>query len=220
MALQACHECGHQVSSEATACPSCGAPVPRPMMLPGEYLHRITGNPNPTSEQIQSAGRLWKLGGWTVAWFAVGATVIAIAAPKTVTTPAPSPPQTDVAAPSPPPHNYSRMYGNSYAYPFVPKLSDRRQGLTSRDMQPILVEYYGERAGSVRFAIYAPENVGRPIQYECPHPLTQCESDAGWTDVRPGTILEAILQDAANGYLKTPPPMPSLRLPPTRPASS
>lgn len=25
MALQACHECAHQVSTEATKCPNCGA---------------------------------------------------------------------------------------------------------------------------------------------------------------------------------------------------
>lgn len=30
MALTPCHECGSQVSTEATACPRCGAPVRRP----------------------------------------------------------------------------------------------------------------------------------------------------------------------------------------------
>lgn len=29
MALVACRECGHQVSTEANACPKCGARVPR-----------------------------------------------------------------------------------------------------------------------------------------------------------------------------------------------
>ena len=30
MALQPCHECGQQVSSQASACPSCGAPIRQP----------------------------------------------------------------------------------------------------------------------------------------------------------------------------------------------
>jgi uncharacterized membrane protein YvbJ len=40
MALTACSDCGHQVSTGATACPSCGAPVaPRSM---GDVLGKPT----------------------------------------------------------------------------------------------------------------------------------------------------------------------------------
>jgi len=35
MALTACHECGHQVSTEADACPQCGARVRPPQSAPG-----------------------------------------------------------------------------------------------------------------------------------------------------------------------------------------
>ena len=30
MALTKCHECGHEVSTQAKACPTCGAPVKKP----------------------------------------------------------------------------------------------------------------------------------------------------------------------------------------------
>lgn len=36
MALQSCHECGHQVSTEAAACPSCGAPAKPAAPLPSK----------------------------------------------------------------------------------------------------------------------------------------------------------------------------------------
>lgn len=38
MALQACHECGKQVSTEAASCPSCGAPVKKPSSISASSL--------------------------------------------------------------------------------------------------------------------------------------------------------------------------------------
>jgi hypothetical protein len=49
MALTKCHECGHDVSTQANACPTCGAQAKKPSGTRlGLFLLAVLG-PNPTS---------------------------------------------------------------------------------------------------------------------------------------------------------------------------
>lgn len=212
MALQACHECGDQVSTEALSCPSCGAPVRQAAQSFGQFVNKAaTGTA--TGEPITLPG--WaKASAWVLgSIFLVAGTVAAVGAiystPQT-----PAPPTSATATPTAPlqverpartAHNYSRLYGNFYGYPVRPNLRDRQQGITPGDLQPVLVRFDGDDGTNVHFFMMAPGGMG--VGYECPRPFNRCDTTAGagWTDVAPGTILEAVLQDSANGYLHVQP---------------
>lgn len=211
MALVACHECGHQVSTEAVACRACGAGVLRPVPTFGQFVNKVTTG-SPDGAALTFPGWI-KATGWVLgAMLLVTGAVTAVGAIYSTQQPSPAPTLATTGSAAPmravevtaPAHNYSEVVGNSYAYRRQPNLGQRQQGMTSAMLQPMLVLYQGEKGGAVRFMLFAPENVGRGISYECAPPFTRCETDAGigWTDVASGTILEAILQDAANGYLK------------------
>lgn len=192
MALQPCHECGASVSTEAVACPACGAPP----KLPG-----VAANP----------GRLWRIAGWTLGLGLAGVTLLGLA-----TLPNPNRPEahstedTRPATADKPAPNYSKIVSNFYVYPIKPNLGQRQQGMTSAMLQPILVRYDGDDGANVHFMILAPNGLG--VSYECARPFVRCDMSTapGWTSVAQGTILEAVLQDAENGHLRfiAPPPMP------------
>ena len=55
MAHQPCHECGQQVSSQASACPSCGAPVRQPIVYSDQSVEGSRLPPTQDSVFVPSA---------------------------------------------------------------------------------------------------------------------------------------------------------------------
>lgn len=218
MALQPCFECGQQVSTEAAACPSCGAPVRRPQVSPQEYANKLTSRPadaplwstpdGSVPSWVKGAG--WVVGGILLIGAAVAGVGAAFAPAHSDTAATEAPGESPTTA-TRPPHNYSRVYGNMYGYQPAPNLSQRQQGMPADALQPLLVRFDGDSGGIARFMILAPTGLG--VLYECARPFQRCEmtSAPGWTDVAPGTILDAILQDVANDYLKPIPGPPAIK---------
>jgi endogenous inhibitor of DNA gyrase (YacG/DUF329 family) len=85
MALVPCRECGHQVSTEASACPSCGAPVVgTPAIVTRPIASRVragekTTAKNPLIFAVVAVVVLWMLG-----TLAGGRSSTAATEPKTV----------------------------------------------------------------------------------------------------------------------------------------
>lgn len=79
MALIACHECGRQVSTEAPACPQCGAPrrqAPTPQAasaFPPPAIHASPTLPGFSDSVREELTKLTKVGAWRiVAWVGFG----------------------------------------------------------------------------------------------------------------------------------------------------
>lgn len=188
MALIKCHECGNEVSTEAAACPHCGA---KPQ----------TENPQAKSKAVlQIVGAVATLGA-----------VIAFLT-NTSSSPPSVIPQASTSGPSsiqesrlPVGHNYSYAEGGEYGYERGLSEDDAKAGHKAAPM--IMVRYLGKHGDTYRWTSTSGPS---KIAFSCKEPCDFAKSTtyfAGYQGaaetlrVIDGTVLWAIVADIRAGQL-------------------
>lgn len=192
MALVKCHECGHDVSTEATACPNCGA---KPKRVGASLFHIVSGT---------------VIFGLVILFFASKKHPDAASAESAQTTVSTqvetSASDPDFKFPAPPEHRYVMRKGDEYGY--EPGLSQDDISKGTKAAALIMVRLIQADHGSYRL-ISTDGNVQTMIACEEPCEfmtvsmiLPGIANKSQTLRADPDTIGGAMLQDARNGFLE------------------
>lgn len=205
MALIKCHECGNNVSTEAAACPNCGA-KPKPI----DQLQPVKATP------FQSAAILLVVG--LVAWFFIHDSNDKAAIPATkdasTTTTAQA---TDVVGeqarteamepPAAPTHYYSMQDGDSYGYESVLSQNDINNGVATKPL--IMFKLVSKSDSKIVLksetgdGIYSLISCEMPCEYVKIIPVINGYKQKSETmAVTSESIVNFAIQDAINGNME------------------
>lgn len=180
MALVKCHECGAQVSTEAKACPGCGAKPQRPTI--GFVLRNLSWS--------ESFGLVVMLA--LSFWGIRACTTNGDGAVRSVVPNADAP---VIHAPSPPAHHWVWHRGAQFGYSRELSDADRQNGVVTAPL--FLVMFQGQRGSTYSFVSMLPQQ-----SMTCTEPCAEMTlvGDLGMqvVPVTEGSILWALVEDARN----------------------
>lgn len=185
MPLVPCSECGHNVSTAATNCPNCGAPVT-------------------LSLQTKRWSPWWVIGALLAAGVSLAGVITATApAPKPAVHPqAAAPP----AAPAPRQHHWATMAGNFFGYKSELSANDQQAGIAAKAL--ILVRYRGHHGGQYEFLMTdgGPTATLMTCDDACEFVTALGPGGNRVLPVEPDSVLGAVVDDMKHGDLDLPGP--------------
>lgn len=192
MALISCHECGSQVSTQAKACPKCGAMPQRERF--GSVLHNLSWSESFALVLAVALG-IWGIRACTTNGKDAVRPVAAVATPQAVP-----------AQALPPSHYYVWKQGDQYGYQRELSEDARKRGIATEPL--FVIRPQESRDG--QHAFFSVDG-GVTTIFKCTEPCEVVET-AGTLgpSVLPapqGSLLWAVVEDARNGELGHRPPI-------------